>query len=149
MATQQLAQIADFATFGGPVAAFTTASPTQQNAYLIAGSADLIDAISERYTPPYASWGTNVTEKVCAIAGYLAMCARGYDAGNPQDVSVKQRRDSILEKGGWCERVNEGQITLNDLVDSTAGQIDDNAIGGDGSDTGRFGDPSIDQTAVP
>jgi phage gp36-like protein len=144
--TQQLATIADFANFGGPSPAFAMLSPTQQNAELVAASADVIDRISERYTPPYIAWGTNITRAVCIFAVWNMLSARGFDPTSPSDVSARTR---YLDTEKFLERVNSGDIVLNDLIDATPGNVDDEAQGGSSSDTGRFGDPSIDPTVVP
>lgn len=153
MTTQQLATTTDFANFGFANYGLSLA---QQNAELLAASADVIDAISERYTPPYSTWGTNLTRAVCAIGAWNMLCVRGFDPTSPADVSVKDRFDYYTNaKDGWLLRVNKGEITLNDLLEANGAKPEDDiALGGDGSDTGRFELPdslgnTIDMTVTP
>lgn len=87
--------------------------PEAQDTALLDAS-ELADGyLRQQFKLPLASWGRDLTQKVCHLAAYNLICLRGV---NPEeDGSYKDNYDSAVR---WLERVAQGLVSP-DVVDAS------------------------------
>ena len=72
--------------------------------------------IRKRKVMPLVSWGDDVKEVVCELAGYFLLRRRGF---KPQSGSNETIRDGYDDAIAWLIDVSKGLAELVDCVDST------------------------------
>jgi phage gp36-like protein len=108
------AGIPDLITFGLPATAFGNTTTLQQQGALDAASAEMDSYFRARYDGdpvtgklPFASWGTDVTEKCVAIAQWKLLLVRGFNPGAGADKNIRER---YLDAINWLVQVKENKL---------------------------------------
>lgn len=104
------AKLADLARFGLPPGVLGSFPIGDQEAALVAASSVADDYLSQARDLPLAadSWGLGLTMRVCWIAGYLLLSAKGF---NPEgrDKVVVDNYDRAIR---WLEMVSQRKLSV-------------------------------------
>jgi len=85
------------------------------NRALIAASGTATGYLSNQYELPLVSWGEDVTSHTASIAAYRFMVSTGY-APEGKDELIRMNYEDAIR---WFEKVSQGKIKPDDIVDST------------------------------
>lgn len=99
----------DLARFGLPAAALSGVSATVQSECLEAAS-DVADSyLRSRYSTPLQSYGSDLTQCVCALAAELILTTRGLDPSRANGDVVIVRADRMR---AWLRDVSAGKAAV-------------------------------------
>lgn len=132
MADQQLATIADFETFGGKAAAFSSFTDDQKNAALVNASDEFLAYAATREAAPIATWGKSYRKHVCKIAAFDLLSSRGANPANPDALVLGERAyDRAI---AYAKDIGKGLANPPDVVDATPDVADAAPIGASPTD---------------
>lgn len=110
------------------IAWFSNGEPQRQ---LDVANAAIDAVMATRFVMPLTSWGMDLVGVACDIAAYKLVKLRGFQPdGNGDNGELSKAYDNALE---WLDKIRKGQITPQNVVDSSTPNPmgNDNAGGGE------------------
>ena len=112
---QVYASPADLALCGLPPGTLDDVAPDAVVRALYQASRTADTKIAARYQLPLVSWGDDLTQLVCVIAGYRLKCFEGWNPNDPNNAGVVQMYKEAMQ---LLKEVADGEAEL-DVVDTS------------------------------
>lgn len=116
------ANLDDFDRFGLPAGTASGFTRSTLAEALAAASVDADGKLALRADLPLVSWGADLSRRVCQIAAYEVMSARGFNPDTGSDTNIRMRFDDAWK---WLTAYANGHVNSKEIVDSTPEDDDD------------------------
>lgn len=124
VAAVQLASAAEFDAFQLPSVALKGVPTPIKDRALQYASRVALSYVRKRKTLPLVTWGDDLKECVCQIAGYYLVRRKGFSPGSGNNENIRAAYDDAIS---WLKDVARGDVELVDCADSRADQGTDDA----------------------
>lgn len=117
MPPQLLATVEDLAAHGIASQVVAALPEATRLEHLRSASGIAWGYLANRFHPPLLTWGTELTQQVCAIAAWTLLRNRGFDPDKPADKAILLGYQQAID---WLKAFGAGRGAVLGYTDSSA-----------------------------